>query len=332
MSASTETDWPKVPAAARVPDFFIVGHPKSGTSALTAMLRGHPQVFLPMKEPRFFAPELRSRHRHLGPGRAPETLESYLALFAPARPGDRVGEATPSYLRSHGAAERIAAVAPRARIIAILREPASFLRSFHLQSVHNHVETQKSFRRAIELEPARRRGRRIPLLSQSPETLLYSDHVRYTDQLRRFHAHFPADQMLVLIYDDYRADNRGTLQRVMRFLDLGELEGEPATVETPTLPGLRNLTLHQVERAVKLARRNPGSRSPALRAINTVLPPTLHSRRFEQAWKKVVYKPPPPPDEDLMNELRGRFRGEVERLSDYLGRDLVTLWAYDRLA
>ena len=86
--------------------------------------------------------------------------------------------------------------------------------------------------------------------------------MRYADQLRRFHEHFPAEHVLVLIYDDYRADDRGTLRELTRFLDLGELEGEPETVETPTLPGLRSLTLHQLERAVRLARRTP---SPAAR-------------------------------------------------------------------
>ena len=32
-----------------------------------------------------------------------------------------------------------------------------------------------------------------------------------------------------------------------------------------------------------------------------------------------------------MHELRLRFKPEVEALSDYLGRDLVSLWGYDRL-
>ncbi len=41
----------------RVPDFFIVGHPKCGTTALYEMLRRHPQIFMPdIKEPWFFAP------------------------------------------------------------------------------------------------------------------------------------------------------------------------------------------------------------------------------------------------------------------------------------
>jgi hypothetical protein len=32
-----------------------------------------------------------------------------------------------------------------------------------------------------------------------------------------------------------------------------------------------------------------------------------------------------------MLELRRRFKGEVEALSDYLGRDLVSLWGYDSI-
>ena len=75
------------PAGGRVPEFFVVGHSKSGTTALYEMLRGHPQIFMPdMKEPIYFAPELpRQAHRYTAPG----TLEEYLALFAPA--SDRAG-------------------------------------------------------------------------------------------------------------------------------------------------------------------------------------------------------------------------------------------------
>ena len=46
----------------RLPDFFIVGHSKSGTTALYEMLRQHPQIYLPAaKEPWFFADELHER-------------------------------------------------------------------------------------------------------------------------------------------------------------------------------------------------------------------------------------------------------------------------------
>src|SRR5277367_876829 len=133
----------------RVPDFFIVGHPKSGTTALYEMLRRHPQIFMAdLKEPRFFASDLRARAQPRSGAATstlalPETLEEYLSLFEAARPGQRVGEASPSYLRSATAAHAIAEVQPGARVIAILREPASFLRSLHLELVQDHVEHEQ---------------------------------------------------------------------------------------------------------------------------------------------------------------------------------------------
>ena len=219
--------------AGRAPDFFIVGHPKCGTTALYLMLRRHAQIYMPdIKEIRFFTPELRSRFQKPGSGRRPQTLEQYLALFAAAGPQQRLGEASPAYLRSTTAASRIAEVQPAARIIAILREPASFLRSFHLQSLHNHIETEKDLRKAIALEADRRNGRHIPRYSHSPDALMYRDHVRYVEQLRRYHAAFPPEQVLVLIYDDFRRDNQGTLRTVLRFLDVDDTLAIEA-VETP---------------------------------------------------------------------------------------------------
>src|ERR1700681_3498814 len=104
MTASAEVSAAAHASERRVPDFFIVGHHKCGTTALYQMLRRHPQIYMPeLKEPRFFASDLRAL---LGgvPGGLPQTYEEYLALFDPAEPQQRVGEASPSYLRSAVAA------------------------------------------------------------------------------------------------------------------------------------------------------------------------------------------------------------------------------------
>jgi hypothetical protein len=45
----------------------------------------------------------------------------------------------------------------------------------------------------------------------------------------------------------------------------------------------------------------------------------------------VLYGQPKPEGEDVMLELRRRFKGEVVALSEYLGRDLVSLWGYDAI-
>jgi hypothetical protein len=206
-----------------VPDFFIVGHPKCGTTALYEMLRRHPQIYMPdFKEPWFFAEDMRPRFQPARSGVVPETLDAYVALFAGAAQGQRTGEASSSYLRSRTAAASIARLRPDARILAILREPASFLRSLHHQMLADHVETEKDLRKAISLEAARQEGRGIPRRSHLPQMLLYSDHVRYVEQLRRYRDVFGAAQVLVIVYDDFRADNEATLRRVQQFLDVSD--------------------------------------------------------------------------------------------------------------
>ena len=309
----------------RVPDFFIVGHPKSGTTALYEMLRAHPQIFLPAnKEPWYFAQEL-----HLRPPPRPAgiaaTLEQYLATFAPAGPDQRVGEASAMYLWSRTAAERIAAVAPGARIIAILREPASFLRSLHLQFLETHVESEPDFRTALALEPARREGK-VPEHTYWPLALHYSEYVRYAEQLRRYRERFGAERVLVLVYDDFRRENEATVRGVLRFLEVDDTLPLELVEANPTV-GVRSQRLHELVHAVTVGRGRLGG--ALKRPILALTPRRLRRAALYTTQRKVLYGEPPPADERLMSELRERFRGEVAAAGEYIGRDLLTLWGYD---
>jgi hypothetical protein len=317
--------------ALRTPDFFIVGQPKSGTTALYEMLRSHPQIFMPdFKEPRYFASDLPSRYQ--APrvsGLEPETYEDYLALFEPAEPGQLLGEASTAYIWSKTAAERIAAARPDARIIVILREPAGFLRSMHLQLMQIRIEKEKTLRRALELEESRREGRGIPsAIGNWPQVLLYTDRVRYVEQLRRYHEALGSEQVLVLIYDDFRSDNEGTVRKVLRFLGVDEEGAIDYTEANPTVR-MRSQRLDEVMVAVTVG-KGPIS-GVVKRTLKTLLPQSLIASLRRLIWRKVVFGKPDPPDEQLMGELRVRFKGEVEALSEYLGRDLVKLWGYDEL-
>jgi hypothetical protein len=317
--------------AKRAPEFLVVGHQKCGTTALDLMLKSHPQIFMPeVKESRFFAPDMRSRFGAKEAQGHPLTLDGYLSLFDAASPDQRIGEVSPQYLRSRVAADRIAEVQPDARIIAILREPASYLRSWHLQTVSSGAETQTDFRKAIALEDARRKGKHIPRSCHYPGALLYSDHVRYVEQLRRYHARFPPENVLVLMYDDFRADNDATVRRVLRFLEVDDTAPVEA-VQTAPLLGVRAMPLHQLAAAARMARRNPQGGRRLGRAVNALTPEPLRSDAFRAFWRRVVYRTTPPPDQEFMLELRRRFKPEVQALSDYLGRDLVTMWGYDSI-
>jgi hypothetical protein len=324
MTTTTEA----APAVGRLPDFFIVGHPKCGTTALYEMLRRHPQIYMPDgKEPWFFATELHERPPPRPEG-IPATLAEYRALFNSASADQRVGEATPMYLWSHSAAERIADVQPDARFVAILREPVSFLRSLHLQFVQTYVETQNDFRTALALEPERRQGRQVPRHSYWPRALLYSDYVRYVEQLNRYRAIFGPERMLVLIYDDFRRDNADTVRRVLRFLDVSDAAAIETVEANPTVH-VRSQRLHHLVHAVSVGR---GPTSLAVKETLKALTPRHWRRRALAATKqRVVYGKPRPVDEQLTLELRARFKPEVIALSEYLDRDLVNLWGYGDL-
>ena len=311
----------------RMPDFFIVGHAKSGTTALYEMLRRHPQIYMPeAKEPWFFAEDMRPRFQPHRAGPTPETIKKYLSLFAGAGAGQRVGEASSSYLWSRTAAAAIAQAQPHARVIAILREPTSFLRSLHLQLLQTHVEVEKDLRTAMSLEQDRRQGRRVPRRSHRPQLLQYSDHVRYVEQLSRYHAVFPPEQVLTLIYDDFRSDNEATVRRVLRFLDVDDAYPIEVLNANRTVL-IRSQQLDELVHAVSVG-RGPLSRA-AKGAIKTLTPRRLRRRSLRLTQRRVVYGKPPAADDELMMELRGRFKGEVVALSEYLGRDLVTLWGYE---
>jgi Sulfotransferase family len=333
MTASLEPSCAPRPSRGRVPDFFIVGHAKCGTTALYEMLRRHPQIYMPdVKEPWFFACESPQPAKSRGhrwttldqTGTRRQTLADYLSLFETAAPDQRVGEASTHYLWSHTAPGRIVDVQPAARIIAILREPASFLRSLHLQLLQNRHETVRSFRKAMALEQARRQGRRIPRHSTWPRALIYSDRVRYVEQLRRYRAVFPPEQMLVLIYDDFRRDNAATVRAVLRFLDADESSPIDSLEVNPTV-SVRSEQLRDVVRAVR------SERGPVARAVKASIKALAPSGVRRDLQRRLLYTTPRPPDEHFMIELRRRFKGEVVALSEYLGRDLVSLWGYDVL-
>ena len=161
MTASTESP-PR-----RLPDFFIVGHPKSGTTALWDMLKGHPQIYTSaVKEPYFLADELRppaATPRSFG--WTPATLEEYLSLFAGASPEQRAGEASAPYLWSRTAAGRIAEVQPagtdhrdpaRARELPAL--PAPPVRADLHRAREGHAQGDR----------ARGRQTRGPMLAEQP--------------------------------------------------------------------------------------------------------------------------------------------------------------------
>jgi hypothetical protein len=201
-------------ATARIrplPDFLILGAQKAGTTALYAYLRWHPDITGPsFKEVSFF-------DRHYTQG------ERWYRAHLPLRRRALVGEASPSYLFHPQAPERVARMLPNARLIALLRNPVE--RAFsHYQHEVALGREPLSFEEAIDREDERMRGELEHMLrdpsyfSHAWWNYTYVARGRYAEQLERWFAAFPREQLLVLLTDELAADTAGTYRRVLDFL------------------------------------------------------------------------------------------------------------------
>ena len=212
-----------------LPDFLILGAQKAGTTALYEYLRRHPDLTGPSwKEVSFF-----DRHWVRG-------VKWYRGNF-PNRArtrGKLVGEASPSYVFHPLGPARVQEVVPDARLVALVRNPVDRALSHY----HHEVALGReplTFEQAIEAEPERTRGEE-ERLSREPDYFshtwwdyTYLARGRYAEQLERWLAVFPREQLLVLASDELAAEPGQTFARVLEFLGAPghDLESYPRVYE-----------------------------------------------------------------------------------------------------
>ena len=197
----------------RMPDFLIIGAGKSGTTAILYFLGQHPKIFFPTrKEPNFFALEgvdvdsyefKESSEYHK---RSIDNLPDYLDLFRSARPDQVVGENSNQYLYSNEAIESIKKYVPEAKLIALIRHPAE-----RLISRYNHLERDNSvpdggFEAIFD---------RSSIWWKRPD-LLFEGF--YGAHLEKYYQNFDKDQIKVILYDDFKADNEGVIRDLCSFI------------------------------------------------------------------------------------------------------------------
>ncbi len=204
-----------------LPDFFVIGAPKAGTTAMHAALNLHPELFLsPVKEPKFFLCD-GPPPDHGGPGDAHSYREwiwrpdEYERLFDGAPAGTLLGESTPFYLADPAAMDRIHRAVPGARLIVILRDPVDRAYSNWAHLWADGLEPIGDFVAACAEEPTRRAAGWAPFWR-------YLETGRYGEQLRHLYTRFPRHQVLVLRYRDLVDRPADTLDSVCRFLGVAE--------------------------------------------------------------------------------------------------------------
>jgi len=297
-----------------LPTFLVAGAAKAGTTSLHDLLGQHPDVFVsPFKEPHFFAFQGRRPTMMLPSGRpaginklAITDPQAYRALFAGAGDAKAVGESSASSLYVEAAAGRIAAWNPDMKIVVSLREPVSRAYSSFNHARRYGIEDCTRLTDGFALEEGR-------IARDYPFLLRYRAMGLYAGQIERLYRHFPAENVLVVLFEDLRDRPHDTLARIFGFL--GVDPGAEIDV------GVHSNAGHVPDPNNRLHRLINDDGSVVKRVGRAVLPFQVR-RRLLGSVRKQLFVAPPKLDPAERRALYAHFADDVVRLERLIGRDL----------
>jgi hypothetical protein len=302
------------------PNLFIIGFPKSGTTALATYLSAHPQVFFSNpKEPTYWATDVRNRHGDTLADCGFKSYDDYLDLFRDAAPEHKVvGEGSTAYIWSAEAIPRIQARFPESRIIVMIRNPVQMAYSLHGEMLAELNEDVEDFATAWRLQEARRRGESLPRYCYVPAALQYGNICRVATHMRRLLQIVDRERVHVVLFDDFSADTRQAYHGALEFLGLRRHRVEfrrvnesqrirwPWLARAIALPTVLPKRLRFIERGLRAASHAVGLRS-------------LRERTVKKLCRPAPRRPLP---EQTRLMLIDEFRDEISELSDLIGRRL----------
>ena len=313
-----------------LPNFFVIGAAKSGTTSLHDYLGQHPQIYMsPVKEPNFFSflgnppdfngpnlasegPILKDRLHREKYAYSIVDWKAYEHLFARAGEAAAIGESSVSYMYFPDAARNIKAHVPDPRFVAILRNPVDRAFSKYKQFVRDASEPLSSFDLALAAEDERKRENWSP-------TWFYKDRGFYCRQLRRYYDLFGRDRIFVTLFDDFSADPKQVCRQIFDFLGVEpsfEIDDEEQHNVSGSNLAPRNVAMHYL-----IMRPNPISN--AVRQF-TPAPLLKHVRRAALLF---AMKPQHDSERPILRaetreSLKRLYRQDIEQLSSLIGRDL----------
>ncbi|MEM9669037.1 MAG: sulfotransferase [Pseudomonadota bacterium] len=295
-----------------LPNFFLIGAGKAGTTALAHQLSSHPDIFIcKPKEPRFLCfPN--GRPNFTGPLDeriyVPTSRDEYEDLFADPAGATAIGEASTWYLTYPGVAARIHSQFSEAKIVVVLRNPVERAFSHWMHLIREQVEPIESFIDACEAEQKRKAS------GYSPHWWYVSQSL-YADGLKEYLAMFPADQVLILLYENFSANPNKTVSEIYRFLGVDDSH-EPDTGEKLNVGGVPKYKALQ-----RYLDQSAWGGTDPLRPIKRLFPKTLRS-----SLRKKITEANLETGKCLTFEERRYFEtrttGQIETLEGLLNRDL----------
>ena len=206
----------------RLPDFLIIGGARCGTSSLYSYLNEHPEVFMPdLKEPHFFNYLGCSKSPH--PARLPWTIGDYAALFEPARPEQKLGEASASYLHFHDKViptmrSIYGEKAREVKIVIVLRNPIDRAWSYYMLLRRN--KHKLSFFEMVNKYCGGEEKTFHDFLSAG----------QYTEQVRDYLGAF--DSVRIFMFEDLQRDPAAVVRCIFELIEVNDTGFLPSNINT----------------------------------------------------------------------------------------------------
>lgn len=273
-------------------NFFLVGAPKAGTTSVDRALRDHADVFLsPIKEPCHFSTDVNAQIASLLKRKDRVDLSAYLAsprreivhlchvesaadyarLFEGATGQAVIGECSTYYLSSAAAPRNIHAYNPKAKILALLRNPLDRIRSHYAMDLSLGLATRplpELVEDELKLGPAANWG----------NCRYYVGASRYARQLEAYYRYFPPEQVCVLAFEDLVSDTDAVLRRLFGFLGIAAPAG-------PLV-----LPRENKSRATRFPLLHSGLRATGLKPVLSHLLKHSLGGRIEEAAQSLYYR------------------------------------------
>ncbi len=299
------------------PNFFLIGAPRCGTSALAKYISKHPKVcFSKPKEPHFFTLLIDLLDN-------PDIERDYIQRFFFHKTAEHtaVGEGSVSYLYSEDALQRILQLNSQAKFIVIVRNPVDMIYSYHARMLKFLEEDQQDFRIAWQLQKARSQGQNLPKSCQYPHMLQYKEVGSLGSHVQKLINRAGRDHVHIVVFDDFVSDTLQAYQNVLAFLDL-DYDGRTDFPRKGENQAIKNKFL---QRFLK---------RPPKRLANFMLTLQQHKKRRKKVkknWieryrkrlvkKNQVRKERPSLDPETRQLLIEAFTDEVKILENLLLRD-----------
>jgi Sulfotransferase domain len=290
----------------RMPNLFIIGAAKAGTTALYDYLAQHPQVFLSRgKEPMFF-----SHEEYYARG-----LDWYeVEYFEGSEDYPVRAEATPHYLYwSEKVAPRIKDTYGErpVKFIVAFRDPVSRAYSWYWNMVREGKE-DLDFDEALRVEGCRLKQNRYELYQRGSMVYGYSAGSRYASLLQPYLELFSPENFFFVFQDDLKTRVNETCEDIFEFLGIeSSIQISTSNSNPASMP--RSWLLHKILRRRSLLKEG----------IKPFIPSrvrrTLKIRMMQVNLKETPYMPL---DSQLADEMRLSYRTEIEWLEKITGRDL----------